>query len=149
MLRTVALSFLLSTSLTINSLAAYPNLQFLVIVNPNSGPGAAPWWPTDDYVREIPRLNTHPNVDILGYVRATYCTRPLADVFDDIDMYATWSLDDEHQGLGVQGIFVDETVNLYSTDAKQYLDEIDQKVKTTEGIGGDGTVRCMLYYRTT
>jgi hypothetical protein len=111
----------------------------LIIINPNSGPGAAPWWPNEDYVREIPRLNAYSNVQIVGYVRATYCKRSIDDVCEDVEAYANRSLDGV-PGLEVQGIFVDETTNLYSSKVKRYLDEIDGKVKTTEGIGGERIV---------
>jgi hypothetical protein len=112
----------------------------LVIINPNSGPGTAPWWPNEDYVREIPRLNTYENVQVVGYVRATYCERPIEHVFDEIKAYAD-RCRDEPTGLGVQGIFLDETTNLFSPEVKQYLDQIDDKVKRINGIGGDKIVR--------
>ena len=133
-----------SALLTYRSLSTNPKLKFLIIINPNSGPGAAPWWPNEDYVREIPRLNAFANVTIVGYVRATYCERPLSEVFEDIDAYATRFREDKSGGLGVQGIFLDETVNLYSKKAKQYLDEIDLKVKTTDGITVDRLVSISL-----
>lgn len=117
-----------------------PELQFLIIINPNSGPGDAPWWPNEDYVREIPRLNACPNVVTLGYVRVTYCNRPIEEVFQDIETYAERSENIVHSGLELQGIFVDETVNLYSDEAKQYLDRIDEKVKESSGIGGNKQV---------
>ncbi|KAF1934962.1 hypothetical protein EJ02DRAFT_460788 [Clathrospora elynae] len=119
------------------TISANPHLHFLIIINPNSGPGAAPWWPNPDYIREIPRLNAFPNVTTLGYVRATYCERPVEDLFADIEAYAERSNDKAHPGLGVQGIFVDETVNLYTEDAKRYLDSIDQKVERSFGFSSD------------
>ncbi|KAH7395272.1 Spherulation-specific family 4-domain-containing protein [Phaeosphaeria sp. MPI-PUGE-AT-0046c] len=117
-------------------IAENPSLQFLVIVNPNSGPGAAPWWPNEDYVREVPQLSRYSNVQIVGYVRATYCQRGIANVFDDIETYAKRAKS-ETGGLQLQGIFVDETANVYSPVVKQYLDQIDQKVKMVGGVGGN------------
>jgi hypothetical protein len=122
------------------SISAFPNLNFLVIVNPNSGPGVAPWWPNEDYVREIPRLNACDNVQVVGYVRATYCQRSIDDVFQDIKTYADRPKQECFSGLEVQGIFVDETVNLYSPKAKQYLERIDVEVKANDGIGGERIV---------
>lgn len=113
----------------------------MVIINPNSGPGAAPWWPNEDYVREISRLNRYRNVQIVGYVRATYCQRGINDVFDDIETYAK-RVDSGPGGLQVEGIFVDETTNVYSSQAKEYLDQIDSKVKLVGGIGGSRLVSC-------
>lgn len=132
-------------SLTQFSISAHPDLEFFIIINPNSGPGDAPWWPNEDYVREIPRLNACPNVVTLGYVRATYCKRPLEDVFEDIDTYAVRAEDVAFPGLGLQGVFVDETVNLYSEDAKKYLDQVDQKVKKSQGIAGRKLVSILGY----
>jgi hypothetical protein len=90
-------------------------------------------------MREIPRLNSHQNVQTLGYVRAGFCTRDMAEVTADIDTYANRAKD--NVGLQMQGIFLDETVNLYSPDVKEFLDAIDVKIKSTDGIGGNRTVR--------
>jgi hypothetical protein len=70
----------------------------------------------------------------LGYVRATYCKRDLTDVLEDIETYAERGRQDE--SLKVDGIFVDETVNLYSKEAKAYLDAIDRKVEDIIGVDG-------------
>ncbi|RMZ70609.1 cell surface [Pyrenophora seminiperda CCB06] len=108
------------------AIAKHPHLQFLAIINPNSGPGAAPWWPNEDYIREIARLNALPNVKTLGYICATYCKRSLDAALDDIDIYGERGRKDAHQR--VDGVFVDETVNLYSDEAKKWLDAVDRKV---------------------
>lgn len=98
----------------------------------------APWWPNGDYVREIPRLNAYRNVQLLGYVRAAYCNRQLSHVTDDIETYASRSTgENAYAALGVQGIFVDETVNLYTKKQKDYLDKIDSRAHGLDGIGGD------------
>jgi hypothetical protein len=123
-----------SLSLTSLSVAAFPHLQFLVIVNPNSGPGAEPWWPNEDYLREIPRLNALPNVTTLGYVRATYCKRPIHDLCGDIETYDRRGREDSK--CRVDGIFIDETVNLYSEEAKRYLDSVDHAASTLLGVAG-------------
>ncbi|KAF1955909.1 hypothetical protein CC80DRAFT_526036 [Byssothecium circinans] len=119
---------------------AHPTLNFLVIINPNSGPGSEPWWPNVDYVRDISKLNAYTNVQTLGYVATTYCKRPVKEVFADIAKYAVWSEDERCPGLGVNGIFFDETPNLYSEDVKMYLDAISASVKSSEGISGDRMV---------
>jgi hypothetical protein len=121
-------------------ISACPNLHFLIIINPNNGPGAAPWWPNQDYLREIPRLNAYVNVRIIGYVHATYCQRSIEDVLKDIKIYADRPQKDCRDTLKVQGIFVDETVNLYSPKAAQYLRRIDDEVKANDGISGDRIV---------
>lgn len=122
----------------------HPSLGFVVIVNPNSGPGTEPWWPNADYVRDIPRLNAFPNVCVVGYVATTYCKRNIEDVFKDIERYAAWSSDERFPGLGVSGIFFDETPNLYEEDVKSYLDAVSTKGREIDGIMGDRLVRKLL-----
>jgi hypothetical protein len=122
------------------SIATYPNLHFIVIINPHNGPGTVPWWPNEDYIREIPRLNTLPNVTTLGYVRATYCKRDLESVLEDIETYAERGRAGEE--LKVDGTFVDETVNLCSEEAKSFLDAIDRKVEESIGMTGKRLVCC-------
>ncbi|PVI00922.1 glycoside hydrolase family 135 protein [Periconia macrospinosa] len=119
------------------AIKTYPHLEFIVILNPHSGPGSEPWWPNADYVREIPRLNACENVRTVGYVATTYCKRDIDDVFRDIDRYAEWSRDERFPGLGVSGIFFDETPNLFKVEVKSYLDAVTAKGKDTEGILGD------------
>ncbi|KAF2027694.1 hypothetical protein EK21DRAFT_102390 [Setomelanomma holmii] len=111
----------------------YPELNFLVIVNPDSGPGAAPWWQTNqDYPDAISDLKSYSKVQTVGYVRATYCNRPIDDVLQDIDTYASREVNGEQDVF--QGIFLDETVNVFSPDVKAYLDRVDDKIKGTNGI---------------
>ncbi|KAK5170098.1 uncharacterized protein LTR77_004682 [Saxophila tyrrhenica] len=116
------------------SIRSHPELRFLVILNPNSGPGAPPWWPDPGYVREIPRLNAHANVTTLGYVRIDYCKRSQGDVVDDIRAYGRWAADEQHPGTLVRGIFFDETPNHYTGQAARYLEEISREVRTATGI---------------
>ncbi|KAF2129325.1 hypothetical protein P153DRAFT_396608 [Dothidotthia symphoricarpi CBS 119687] len=122
------------------AIAAFPDLQWIIIVNPSSGPGSMPWWPNEDYVREIPRLNAQPNVTTVGYVKADYCRRAVEDISQDVDTYAIRATDRNYPGLEMNGIFVDETPNLYSNTTKAHLDAIDQKVKGCPGIQSDRIV---------
>lgn len=127
--------------LTRASISTYPNLQFLTIVNPHSGPGYAPWWqPNEDYAREIPTLNAYENVQTVGYVRANYCKRPVSDVEQDVCTYATRPEDDYDDELAMEGIFVDEVTNIYSDQALQYLDRVDRAARQADGIRGNRTV---------
>lgn len=112
----------------------------MIIVNPISGPGGPPWWPNKDYVREIPRLNAEPNVTTIGYIRVDYCRRPLEEVFGDIKTYADRSVDPDFEGLGMEGIFVDETPNHAKPEFKEYLDAVDQYIKNVDGILGSRIV---------
>ncbi|KAL4971572.1 Spherulation-specific family 4 [Aspergillus desertorum] len=112
-----------------------PTLTFLVIVNPNSGPGL-PGQPSPDanYSQQIPRLNAYRNVLTIGYIRIDYCRKPLQGALAEIARYASWSEDYETTGLGVRGIFVDETPNHYSSQREEYLNSIRSYAKECPGI---------------
>lgn len=77
----------------------------------------------------------------LGYVCVTYCQRAIEEVVADIETYNTWVSDARFQNLGVKGIFVDETVNVYEEAKKRYLDRVDAKVKGCNGFGEKRLVR--------
>ncbi|RMD42867.1 hypothetical protein DV735_g2291, partial [Chaetothyriales sp. CBS 134920] len=93
--------------------------------------------PDATYSIEIPKLNALANVTTVGYVRIDYCKRPFETVKEDIEKYANWST---VEGLGIQGIFFDETPNLYSPDVVKYLADMDEIVKAEQGILGDRLV---------
>ncbi|KAF2688139.1 hypothetical protein K458DRAFT_440834 [Lentithecium fluviatile CBS 122367] len=122
------------------SIAENPTLNFIVIINPNSGPGSPPWWPNADYVREIRKLNAYANVKTVGYIGTTYCQKPIEDVYAEISKYAEWSSDRRYPGLGVTGIFFDETPNLHTEAGQTYLESITQRVKETKGVLEDRMV---------
>jgi len=73
-----------------------------------------------------------PNVTTLGYVRTTYCKRPVQDILDDIESYDRRGR--ENSGYRVDGIFLDETVNLYSEEVKSYLDTVDRRAHVLAGV---------------
>jgi hypothetical protein len=118
---------------------ACPDVQFTIILNPHNGPGSSTL-PDDCYSREISKLNAQPNVCTVGYVRINYCKRPLTDVFEDVAKYAGWSVEYPSSGLGVHGIFFDETPNLFSKKAVTYLNCISQYAKAASGILGEQLV---------
>jgi hypothetical protein len=121
------------------SITAHPELDFLIVVNPNSGPGDAAL-PGRDYVREVPKLNSFPNVRTVGYMAINYCRRPLSESCRDIELYAGWNRDHAIEGLYVQGIYIDETPNHVSDDSTKYLDEIKNFIKESDGLLGDRLV---------
>ncbi|PIG69296.1 cell surface spherulin 4-like protein [Aspergillus arachidicola] len=116
-----------------DSIAANPDLHFLVIVNPNSGPGASPL-PDANYVREVARLNRYANVVTVGYIAINYCKKPLQEALEEVQTYATWADDYVRTGLGVGGIFLDETPNLSSPEAVEYLSILQDRIKSTPGL---------------
>jgi hypothetical protein len=115
-----------------------------VILNPHNGPGESTF-PDENYFREIQKLNAKANVYTIGYVRVNYCRRILEDVCQDVAKYGGWVTSSASSGLGVHGIFIDETPNLYDVTQAEYLDKLSQYVKDTEGILGDRTVGYTAY----
>ncbi|KAF2667968.1 hypothetical protein BT63DRAFT_375237 [Microthyrium microscopicum] len=122
-------------------ISAHPNVQFTIIVNPHDGPGAG-LMPDEYYSVEIPKLNAFPNVRTVGYVRVNYCTRDVTEVCNDVAKYAGWSKDFANTGLGVEGIFFDETPNSNTSlpqldNVASYLQTVSRYAKDSEGILGD------------
>lgn len=111
----------------------------MVILNPHNGPGAGDF-PDANYAREIAKLNACANVCTVGYVCINYCKRAIGDVCRDVSRYAGWSGDYGRSRLGVQGIFFDETPNLYSDHVVAYLNAIDRMVKNARGVLGEQLV---------
>jgi hypothetical protein len=120
-------------------ISAHPQVKFLVVVNPNSGPGGIPL-PSHDYVREVPKLNAYPNVVTVGYVLIDYCKRPMNETIQDIDSYAGWAEASKNPGLYVEGILLDETPNHYSAERAEYLEALRQHIKSTSGFKDDRLV---------
>jgi hypothetical protein len=84
-----------------SSVAQYPALDFLVVINPSNGPGSAT--PDPDFVTGINKLKSYPNVNIIGYILTSYGAEDLSDISDQVSMYASWPSD-----VRVSGIFFDE-----------------------------------------
>ncbi|CAG8972121.1 hypothetical protein HYALB_00008126 [Hymenoscyphus albidus] len=132
------------------AISTYPNVTFVVIINPHNGPGASSQ-PDAAYSRELGKLSVLANVRLVGYVRVNYCERNLAEVLEDINKYAGWSKtairsssptpsDSAQMSVAVHGIFVDETPNSYTEERAMYLENVTSLVKKTPGILGDCVV---------
>jgi len=125
-----------------NSITAYPKLNFIVVVNPNSGPGSEPL-PDGNYTREIPRLNAHANVRTVGYVSTNYGKRDLKTMVKDVDVYSAWA---EH-ALTMHGIFLDETPSLYDLSAASAYEQLATEIRTVSGLGPDPLVSILVKFR--
>lgn len=124
----------------LDSAAAYPSLQFTVIVNPNSGPGD---WPNPDYAAAIAQLNALSNVQTVGYVDTAQVNVPggpytIERIGNDIATYAARSRDESNVNL--QGIFFDDVDNVYSDSVELLLEEAVNQTKAAEGLGNPRTV---------
>ncbi|KAI0968271.1 Spherulation-specific family 4-domain-containing protein [Xylaria arbuscula] len=100
-----------------DAIAASPNTQWLVVVNPASGPGAtlAPGNDDANYITGVTKLNAQTNVQTVGYVRTNYGKSSTDELQANITAWAGWSSSTDD--IGVTGIFFDES----SADAFDYL----------------------------
>ncbi|ERF71976.1 hypothetical protein EPUS_07446 [Endocarpon pusillum Z07020] len=115
------------------AIIARPNLNFTVIINPDSGPGSTRY-PSSEYTSEVQRLNVYPNVRMMGYVRIGYAKRNLTEVLEDISTYSGWSVNPNATDQAVHGIFFDETPNEYTSEVSDYLKSINQAAKNAAGL---------------
>jgi hypothetical protein len=107
-----------------------------VVVNPASGPGPDSL-PDANYTREIPRLIAFPNVRTVGYVSTNYTNRDLDLVLRDIEVYDAWV----KHGLGMRGIFLDETPSLYEDASARFLETIAASIRSAaSGFGTEPVV---------
>jgi hypothetical protein len=115
-----------------------PDIQFTVIVNPDSGPGDGPT-PDDRYTEALKHLSSYHNVRALGYVRTGYATRSKADVLDEIQTYAAWS--SNSTSLAMHGVFLDETPHQYTAEAAEFLREVGDAIRNSQGLQSPNVVR--------
>jgi len=90
---------------------AHPNLNFIIVINPNSGPDGRPYLPDEQYQRAVPYLQGYPNVKLVGYVKTEYGKRDIEGSKNDIDLYWRWdalSKNNSTGPMGLDGVFVDE-----------------------------------------
>ncbi|KPI45888.1 uncharacterized protein AB675_359 [Cyphellophora attinorum] len=137
---------------------ANPTTQFQVVINPHNGPGATPL-PDSNYCREIPKLRSHPNVVVYGYVNVVWATRDLDEVCKDVEIYAAWpqhwhhhhhdqmNLQTQHDTkqapqhqdqnvsvpIGIDGVFVDETPIDAGDHEKKFLGTLKTLVESHFG----------------
>ncbi|MHB2019263.1 MAG: spherulation-specific family 4 protein [Candidatus Xenobia bacterium] len=98
----------------------HPGVRMVVIVNPNSGPGAQadPAW-----AALVSRLS-QAGVEAIGYVSTGLTAkRPAADVVADIERYRQWY-------PGLAGIFLDEMTNPDGIGTPDYYSGLSDKVKS-------------------
>lgn len=118
------------------AITAHPTLNFIVIVNPASGPGTGSG-PDGNYTRELPRLNVHPNVQTVGYVSTDYTKRDLRAILRDIKVYSAWSENATVANLGMEGIFLDETPSQFDGASAQYLETTAAGIRSSTGFGSN------------
>ncbi|KAJ5572806.1 hypothetical protein N7450_009790 [Penicillium hetheringtonii] len=116
--------------------SAHPDVNFTVVINPGNGPGPNSL-PDANYTREIPKLASHANVRLLGYVHTTYAQRNISLLRKDIETYAAWPKVSSNPDLAVRGIFFDETPQQYSANAVAYLQNLTDFTRGLSGLGSN------------
>lgn len=69
---------------------SHPELDFFVVVNPNSGPGPG-ILPDANYIEALARLTAAPNVKVIGYVHCSYGKRLLDELVAEVSAYRGWT----------------------------------------------------------
>ena len=105
------------------------------MLNPGSGPGNNTL-SDPNFQREIPKLNTFPNIRTIGYVRIGWTKRDINVVLNEVSTYASWADVGTKTSFQIHGIFFDETPNNYTDSGVAYLQRIDQFVKGDDGFAG-------------
>lgn len=119
------------------SIQAQPRVDFVVIINPSSGPGNTTT-PSDEYTQQVVQLNGVKSVKTVGYVRTNYTNRPINDVLADVRTYAGWS--SANANLSMHGIFLDESPHQYTDSAASYMRTVTSAIKSSTGIQGQKLV---------
>ncbi|KAJ1327001.1 Spherulation-specific family 4 [Microdochium nivale] len=109
-----------------SSLASHPSVTATLIINVANGPGPATIGP--DWISGGASLASLPNVNLIGYVHSTLCSRPLADVQADVLAWSKWP----QQGVNLRGIFVDETIN--NGTCVDYMRSLTSYIRNTAGL---------------
>lgn len=108
-----------------------------MIINPDSGPGTTAT-PNADFYPAIQKLNAFANVQTVGYVHTGYGTRNISKVLQDIQTYSGWSK--AKPSIAMDGIFFDEVVSEWSSEAGTFMKTINQAAKNATGLLGARTV---------
>ncbi|KAL3443105.1 Spherulation-specific family 4 [Aspergillus insuetus] len=119
------------------AILTHPDLHFLVVVNPQSGPGSTSS-PDEAYQTALHQLSTYPNVQKVGYVRTGYAERNISDVLADVATYGGWEA--QSSAFAMEGIFFDESPHQYAAETVDYLERINLAVKNVTGLTGERTV---------
>jgi hypothetical protein len=122
----------------VTSITANTDVNFQVIINVDSGPGATQY-PDSTYSAAIANLNSFSNVQNICYVHTSYTARAIADVEADITTCAGWASYTDAD-IHVDGIFFDEAVAEYNETTAAYMSSITSFAKTALGAGRDTVV---------
>lgn len=107
----------------LESAQLHPEVQFVAIINPSSGPGNTAL-PDASYVAVLSRLSGIPNIRPVGYTTCRYGQRTLDDIRGDVDLYRGWNAK-----FRLDGMFFDETPS--DADFVHFMAALAEYTKTT------------------
>ncbi|KAG8625490.1 hypothetical protein KVT40_007241 [Elsinoe batatas] len=108
----------------------YPNVNFNIIINPNSGPGTSGTPPDQTWIDTIAKLNSKPNTQLLGYTHVLYGARPSTEVQSDIATYASWAKY-KAANIALDGIFFDESPSNNTPALLSYMKDLTTTARTS------------------
>ncbi|KAM7185196.1 Spherulation-specific family 4 domain containing protein [Rhypophila sp. PSN 637] len=120
----------------------HPEVSFVVIVNPDSGPGRG-HKPDDNYTSALEALAGFENVTVLGYVPVFWAGRDVADVIRDIRVYYSWEQvydNGRSPSIRIDGIFFDEAPSKETEETVIYMG------KAAADDFNPNTNRCTIIY---
>lgn len=112
---------------------SHPELDFLVVVNPNSGPGPG-ILPDANYIEALARLTAAPNVKVIGYVHCSYGKRLLDELVAEVSAYRGWTHASERREDGKVCLLTD-AVHYCGVEAP-----VCRRVSQTEQPSGWGSL---------
>ena len=95
-----------------DAISSSSSVPWLVVVNPDSGPGStlAPGNNDPNYISATAKMNGYGNVETVGYIRTQYGGTSISDLTTQIQAWKGWSSYSD-QDIGVKGIFFDEAAH--------------------------------------
>ncbi|KAI1173374.1 Spherulation-specific family 4 [Nemania sp. FL0916] len=112
-----------------NAISSQPSVDWLVVVNVDSGPGGSSPGNNDiNYIYGTAQLNSYSNVRTVGYVHTEYGAADMSTLRSNITDWANWA-SYTASDIAVGGIFFDES----GTDSYDYLNEAISYAKSAFG----------------
>lgn len=115
-------------SAVFSAVAAHPSVQWQIVINPASGPGASGSYPDSNYIYGISKLNSYRNVLTIGYVDTAFTNRNINNVKTDINTYANWAYCPSStcgaSNISMAGIFFDDVTTTSNTTTQNYMKSV-------------------------
>ena len=102
------------------AIAANPNVNWQIIINPNSGPRTYP--PNANYIAGVSKIKNYPNAVTLGYVDTGFTKVSYSTLKSEIDTWAKWSTYTA-ANIAIDGIFFDDVSNAASSATYSYYQQ--------------------------